>query len=73
MYLRYISSLEFFTYVAFLAIVVWHFYMVIFDPDVYPMDRAWLSGRASADHLESQRPVYARLARRRGLGEPSEE
>ncbi len=30
------------------AIVVWHFYLVIFDPEVYPMDRAWLTGRTSA-------------------------
>jgi len=29
---------------ATLAIVVWHFYAVIFDPDVYPMDTAWLTG-----------------------------
>jgi hypothetical protein len=29
---------------ATLAIVVWHFYTVIFDPDVYPMDIAWLTG-----------------------------
>jgi cytochrome b subunit of formate dehydrogenase len=28
------------------AILVWHFYMVIFDPEVYPMDRAWLTGKA---------------------------
>jgi len=31
---------------ATLAIVVWHFYWVIFDPDVYPMDRAWWHGRS---------------------------
>ena len=29
---------------ATLAIVVWHFYSAIFDPDVYPMDTAWFSG-----------------------------
>ena len=29
---------------ATLAIVVWHFYSVIFDPDVYPMDTAWFTG-----------------------------
>ena len=29
---------------ATLAIVVWHFYFVIFDPEVYPMDSAWLTG-----------------------------
>ena len=27
------------------AIVVWHFYMVIFDPDVYPMDLSWITGK----------------------------
>jgi cytochrome b subunit of formate dehydrogenase len=45
---------------ATLAILVWHFYMVIFDPDVYPMDRAWLTGRTSADHLRHTRPEYYR-------------
>ena len=29
---------------AALAIVVWHFYAVIFDPSVYPMSSAWLTG-----------------------------
>jgi len=31
---------------ATLAIVVWHFYRVILDPDVYPMDTAWLTGKS---------------------------
>ena len=31
---------------ATLAIVVWHLYFVIFDPVVYPMDTAWITGRA---------------------------
>jgi len=29
---------------ASLAILIWHFYTVIFDPDVYPVDPAWLTG-----------------------------
>jgi cytochrome b subunit of formate dehydrogenase len=29
---------------ATLAIVVWHLYTAIFDPDVYPIDTAWLNG-----------------------------
>ncbi len=29
---------------AALSIAIWHFYSVIFDPDVYPMDPAWLTG-----------------------------
>ncbi len=32
---------------ACLSILVWHFYLVIFDPVVYPMDPAWLSGRSA--------------------------
>jgi cytochrome b subunit of formate dehydrogenase len=30
---------------ATLAIVVWHFYQVFFDPDVYPMNGAWWDGK----------------------------
>ena len=30
---------------ASLAILVWHFYAVMLDPLVYPMDSAWLTGR----------------------------
>jgi cytochrome b subunit of formate dehydrogenase len=37
---------------ATLAIVVWHFYMVIFDPVVYPVDPAWLTGYTVRDRSE---------------------
>ena len=36
---------------ATLAILVWHFYFVIFDPLVYPMDGAWLTGREAAGRM----------------------
>ena len=29
---------------ATLAIVIWHFYAVIFDPDVYPLDTSFITG-----------------------------
>jgi cytochrome b subunit of formate dehydrogenase len=48
---------------ATLAILVWHFYMVIFDPEVYPMDRAWLTGRVPAERLREGRPAYFRALR----------
>jgi len=38
---------------ASLAIVVWHFYSVIFDPEVYPMDFAWFTG-----HSSRKRPTH---------------
>ncbi len=43
---------------ATLSILVWHWYLVIFDPDVYPMEMAWLNGKASGDHLRETRPDY---------------
>ena len=39
---------------ATLAIVVWHFYHVIFDPDVYPVSFAFLDGRVSEDHYRHE-------------------
>jgi len=35
---------------ATLAIVVWHFYQVFLDPDVYPMNWAWWDGKMSFEH-----------------------
>jgi cytochrome b subunit of formate dehydrogenase len=40
---------------AALSILVWHFYSVIFDPDVYPMDMAWLTGRSPRRHAHPER------------------
>jgi cytochrome b subunit of formate dehydrogenase len=40
---------------AALSILVWHFYSVIFDPDVYPMDMAWLTGRSPRRHERPKR------------------
>ena len=41
---------------ATLAIVVWHLYWVIFDPDVYPMDGSWWHGRAPAARIHERTP-----------------
>jgi cytochrome b subunit of formate dehydrogenase len=35
---------------ATLAIVIWHLYSVIFDPDVYPMETAWYTGVSVKKH-----------------------
>jgi cytochrome b subunit of formate dehydrogenase/5-methylcytosine-specific restriction endonuclease McrA len=39
---------------ATLAIVVWHFYQVIFDPDVYPMNWAWLDGKMPVEQYHHE-------------------
>ena len=46
---------------------------VLFDPDVYPMETHWLTGRISADHLKRTRPgYYARLKAREDDASDSE-
>lgn len=42
---------------ACLAIVVWHFYHVIFDPDVYPINPACWDGRVSRHWMEEEHPL----------------
>ena len=37
---------------ATLTILVWHFYSVIFNPDVYPMSWAWLNGHLTEHEME---------------------
>jgi cytochrome b subunit of formate dehydrogenase len=41
---------------ATLAIVVWHFYSIIFDPDVYPLNTAFLTGYSvkPSEHSKEQ-------------------
>jgi formate dehydrogenase gamma subunit len=51
------------------SILIWHFYLVIFDPMVYPMDTAWLNGKIPADHYRHSRPEYFRALKRAGLVE----
>jgi cytochrome b subunit of formate dehydrogenase len=39
---------------ATLAILVWHFYFVMFDPDVYPINWAWLDGKVTPHHYQEE-------------------
>jgi cytochrome b subunit of formate dehydrogenase len=52
-------------WLAFLAIVVWHFYFVIFNPDVYPMNVAWWKGTISEEEMADEHPKeYERIKER---------
>lgn len=42
---------------ASLAIIVWHFYFVIFNPDVYPMNLAWLTGKNTEEEMAKEHPL----------------
>ena len=56
---------------ATLAIIVWHFYFVIFNPDVYPMNLAWLTGRMSEGEMQEEHPrQLAELKAAEKIGNP---
>ena len=44
---------------ACLAIIVWHLYHVIFDPDVYPLNWACWSGKVSSHWQQEEHPLEA--------------
>ena len=44
-------------WLAFLAILVWHFYFVIFNPDAYPMNLSWLTGKLSEREMAEEHPL----------------
>ncbi|RLC50488.1 MAG: cytochrome B, partial [Candidatus Cloacimonadota bacterium] len=55
-------------WLAFLAIVVWHFYFVIFNPDVYPMNVAWFKGTVSEEEMAEEHPLeYERLKKEENI------
>ena len=42
---------------ATLAIVVWHFYYTILNPDVFPLSRAMITGTLSREEMEREHPA----------------
>ena len=44
-------------WLATLAIVVWHFYFVIFNPDVYPLNLAFWKGTLTEEEMEDEHPL----------------
>ncbi len=43
-------------WLAFLAIVVWHFYFIIFNPEIYPMNLAWIKGTLTEEEMAEEHP-----------------
>lgn len=52
-------------WLATLAIVVWHFYYVIFNPNVYPMSTAWFTGHLNEKEMLEEHPKELREIKRR--------
>jgi cytochrome b subunit of formate dehydrogenase len=50
------------------AIIVWHLYFVIFNPDIYPMNLAWLTGRMSEKEMLEEHPLELEHLKELGRG-----
>ena len=56
-WLDVLTSVHFYEAIlATLAIVIWHFYAVIFDPDVYPLKWTLVNGRAPEHEVREEEP-----------------
>jgi cytochrome b subunit of formate dehydrogenase len=55
-------------WLATLAIIVWHFYFVIFNPDVYPINLAFWKGTLTEEEMEDEHPLELEELRKRELG-----
>jgi cytochrome b subunit of formate dehydrogenase len=57
---------------ATLAIIVWHFYQVIFDPDVYPVNFAFIDGRVSEDSYKEEHELAYEQSKKQAEQEEKE-
>ena len=44
-------------WLATLSIIVWHFYFVIFNPDIYPINVAFWKGTLTEEEMEEEHPL----------------
>ena len=54
-------------WLATLAIFVWHIYYVIFNPNVYPMSLAWLTGRLTEAEMAEEHELELEQFRRQEI------
>lgn len=53
---------------ATLTIIVWHFYSVIFNPDIYPMSWAWITGDLTEHEMEEEHGLELERIKAEGKG-----
>lgn len=60
-------------WLATLAIIVWHFYFVIFNPDSYPLNLAFWKGTLTEEEMEEEHPLELKEIKRREMLESNAE
>jgi cytochrome b subunit of formate dehydrogenase len=54
-------------WLATLAIIIWHFYFVIFNPDIYPLNLAFWKGTLTEEEMEEEHPLELEELKRQEL------
>jgi cytochrome b subunit of formate dehydrogenase len=57
---------------ATLTIIVWHFYSVIFDPNIYPMSWAWITGDLTEHEMKEEHGLELEKIKAQERGELKE-
>ncbi|HTR81201.1 MAG TPA: cytochrome b/b6 domain-containing protein [Bacteroidota bacterium] len=60
-------------WLATLSIIVWHFYFVIFNPDVYPINLAFLKGTITEEEMHDEHPLELQRIKEEELRKMEEE
>jgi cytochrome b subunit of formate dehydrogenase/nitrate/TMAO reductase-like tetraheme cytochrome c subunit len=60
-------------WLATLAIIVWHFYFVLFNPDTYPINLAFWKGTLTEEEMMDEHPLELQKIRRDELAEQASE
>jgi len=54
-------------WLATLAIIVWHFYFIIFNPDIYPLNVAFWKGTLTEEEMEEEHPLELEEIKRKEM------
>lgn len=58
LFLDIVALIHFYeAWLAVLTIVVWHLYYMIFDPETYPMNWSWITGRITEEDFKVRHPL----------------
>jgi cytochrome b subunit of formate dehydrogenase len=60
-------------WLATLAIIVWHFYFVIFNPDSYPINLAFWKGTLTEEEMEEEHPLELERLKEEALAQEAQD
>ncbi len=60
-------------WLATLSIIIWHFYFVIFNPDIYPINLAFLKGTITEEEMHDEHPLELRRIKEEEMKRDEEE